>query len=90
MDPLMNQTLQRLKEQLHKEDLGCDRLSARELYVVKLLARGFMPKAIADFLCLSEQTIQTHLKNIYEKLDIHKQTELVSWYYRQFFNGDGK
>jgi len=90
MSILMNQTFQRLKEQIHKEDLCCSILSARELWIVRLLARGYVPKEIAEHLCLSEQTIQAHLKNVYNKLNIHKQTELVSWYYRQLLNGDGK
>jgi DNA-binding NarL/FixJ family response regulator len=90
MGALMNQIYQRLKEQLHKEDLRYDGISARELYIVRLIARGFVPKEIADYLSLSEKTIQTHIKNVYKAIGVHKQTELVSWYYRKLFNGDGR
>ena len=89
-DILGNQILQRLKEKMHKEDLQCEELTARQLFITKLLARGYTQKEVADYLCLSEQTVSSHLKNIYDTLNIHKQTELVVWYFRQLFNGDGK
>ncbi len=87
---LANQILHRLKEQLHKEDLQCDELSSRELFITKLIAKGYTPKEAADYLCLSPETITTHLKNIYGKLGIHRQPELVAWYFRQLFKGNGK
>lgn len=73
-----------------KELLDCEELSARELFVVSQIARGYEIKEIANHLCLSEQTVTTHLKNTYQKLGIHKKTELVSWYYAKLINGNGK
>ncbi len=53
------------------------RLSAREAEVMELLARGNSVARIAEVLVVSENTIRTHSKRIYAKLDIHKRQELV-------------
>ncbi len=53
------------------------RLSAREAEVMELLARGHSVARIAGMLVVSENTVRTHSKRIYAKLDIHKKQELV-------------
>ena len=53
------------------------RLSARETEVMELIARGNTVARIAERLVVSENTIRTHSKRIYAKLDIHKKQELV-------------
>jgi len=53
-------------------------LSARELEVLKLLAKGCADKQIAETLVISPETVHKHLKNIYEKLDVHSRTEAVA------------
>ena len=53
------------------------RLSAREAEVMELIARGNTVARIAEQLIVSENTIRTHSKRIYAKLDIHKRQELV-------------
>lgn len=53
------------------------RLSARETEVMELIARGNTVARIAEQLIVSENTIRTHSKRIYAKLDIHKKQELV-------------
>lgn len=52
-------------------------LSSRELQVVQLIKNGFSSKEIADYLSLSIHTIESHRKNIYNKLSIKKVTELL-------------
>ena len=44
---------------------------------MELLARGHSVARIAEMLVVSENTIRTHSKRIYAKLDIHKKQELV-------------
>lgn len=56
---------------------GHFRLSAREAEVMELMARGNSVARIAEMLVVSENTIRTHSKRIYAKLDIHKRQELV-------------
>ena len=53
------------------------RLSAREAEVMELIARGNTVARIAEDLVVSENTIRTHSKRIYAKLDIHKKQELL-------------
>ena len=53
------------------------RLSARETEVMELIARGNTVARIAEQLVVSENTIRTHSKRIYAKLDTHKKQELV-------------
>lgn len=52
------------------------RLSARETEVMELIARGNTVARIAEMLVVSENTIRTHSKRIYAKLDVHKRQEL--------------
>ena len=53
-------------------------LSEREVDVVKLLCRGDSNKEIADKLFISELTVKGHLKNIFQKMDVHNRATLVS------------
>jgi DNA-binding CsgD family transcriptional regulator len=55
-------------------------LSKTEMTVARLLAWGYIMKEIADMLHRSQQTIETHRKNIYRKLEIHKETDLCRWW----------
>lgn len=52
-------------------------LSMRETEVMELIARGNSMAAIAERLVISENTVRTHAKHIYTKLDIHKRQELL-------------
>lgn len=53
------------------------RLSAREAEVAELVARGNTVARIAEELVVSENTIRTHMRRLYSKLDIHKKHELL-------------
>lgn len=52
-------------------------LSVRETEVFMLLAQGRNKRNISNKLVLSENTIKTHISNIYQKLDVHSQQELI-------------
>ena len=52
-------------------------LTPRETEVLNLLARGFSYGEIADILHLSAQTIGTHVKNLYRKLEVRSRSEAV-------------
>jgi len=53
-------------------------LTAREQEVLLLLARGLRNKEIAARLYVSERTVNFHLANIYQKLNVSGRTEALS------------
>jgi len=53
-------------------------LTAREMEVLRLLARGLRNKEIAARLYVSERTVNFHLANIYQKLRVSGRTEALS------------
>jgi DNA-binding NarL/FixJ family response regulator len=53
-------------------------LSVREKEILKSLATGNSFKLIASDLQISLETVRTHIKKIYEKLQVHSQIEAVS------------
>ena len=57
------------------EDYG---LSKRELQILKLMETGARHKKIAAELCLSHHTIDSHLRNIYQKLHVASGTQAVA------------
>ena len=57
-------------------------LSKRELDVLRHLATGSSNRAIADALFVSENTVRTHLGNLYVKLDVTSAREAVAWAWR--------
>lgn len=52
-------------------------LSAREREIANLVLLGRNVPAIADLLVISQSTVQTHVKHIYEKTGVHSRQELV-------------
>ena len=67
-----------LIESLPKTDVFKDlNISEREIEVIKLIAQGFINKEIADRLFLSTHTVNTHRKNIMQKLGISNTAGIV-------------
>lgn len=48
-----------------------DQLSAREQQVLKLVAEGYKTREIAEYLSLSEKTVEKHRAKMMRKLDLH-------------------
>jgi len=53
-------------------------LTARELDVVELALTGACNKVLVDKLNVSMPTLRTHMQNIYTKVDVHSNSELIS------------
>lgn len=52
-------------------------ISDREVEVLKLLARGFLSRDIAEALKISRHTVDTHRRNMLKKLDVANTPELI-------------
>ncbi len=52
-------------------------LTNREAEVIQLISEGISTKQIADRLCLSTRTVETHRKNIYRKTGVHTNVKLA-------------
>jgi DNA-binding NarL/FixJ family response regulator len=57
-----------------------DDLSPREWEVLRLLARGYAYKEIAEALSISMPTVNTHIHRIYEKLHVQSRGQAVARY----------
>jgi len=71
--PLPAPVAKRLADRMLRPDL-----TARELDVLRLIARGMRNKEIAAQLGIGEETTQGHVKNILSKLGLHDRTEAVA------------
>ena len=65
-------------------------LTERELDIVKLIAEGNSNKQIADILCLSTHTINTHRKNMMSKLGVNNTAGLVMYAVKENLLGPNK
>jgi predicted ATPase/DNA-binding CsgD family transcriptional regulator len=54
-------------------------LSARELEVAGLVARGLANKAIAAQLHVSVRTVESHVRHVLAKVGLHNRTQLATW-----------
>ena len=52
-------------------------VTQRETEVMLLLAQGKTRRAICEELTVSPDTVKTHVRAIYRKLDVHSQQELI-------------
>lgn len=58
-------------------------LTDREVEVLRYVSRGLSKKEIATILNLSVRTIDTHVRNVMEKLSIHDRVELARYAIRE-------
>ena len=53
-------------------------LSVREGEILNLIAQGQSDKEIARILCISPETVKSHVKHIFTKLNVQKRAQAVS------------
>jgi len=63
------------KKKLNK---NLELLSSREQEIITMLSKGLRYKEIAEKLFLSTETVRTHIRNIYEKLQVNSRTEALN------------
>lgn len=61
-----------------KDHSELSRLSLREQELLRILSLGYRYKEIADQLNISIETVRTHIRNIYEKLQVQSRTEAIN------------
>lgn len=57
-------------------------LTDRERQVLKLVAEGSRNRDVAQVLCISLKTVETHRLNLMKKLGAHNAADLTQWAYR--------
>jgi DNA-binding NarL/FixJ family response regulator len=71
IDPLVAEQLLRRR----RTDVAVERLTERERDVLSLMAQGRSNAAIADELDLSAKTVETHVRSIFQKLDLAESSD---------------
>lgn len=55
-----------------------EKLSPREKEILEHLSKGLRYKEIADKIFLSTETVRTHIRNIYDKLQVNSRTDALN------------
>jgi len=73
----INRVLRPLADEKDDGSRKYGKLQRREIQVLKLVARGMTNKEVSRQLTISARTVQTHLVNIFRKLQVSSRTEAV-------------
>jgi NarL family two-component system response regulator LiaR len=65
-----------IADERKREDLGITR---RELEILELIAQGMSNREIADKLYVSENTVKTHSRRVFDKLGAKRRTQAVQF-----------
>jgi DNA-binding NarL/FixJ family response regulator len=79
--PMSSHIARKVVDSFHKlpeDNFEMKKLSEREKEILHLLSEGLRYKEIADKLFLSTETVRTHIRNIYEKLQVNSRTEALN------------
>ena len=76
----------RLATAPQRED-GTPQLTDRETEVLRLVAKGLTYRQIADRLVVSHRTVQNHVQNTLNKLQLHNRVELTRYAIEQGLDG---
>ena len=57
---------------------GVKSLSAREISIIQLAAKGFSSPEVAEMLGISVNSVKTHFRHIFEKMDVGDRMEAVT------------
>jgi DNA-binding NarL/FixJ family response regulator len=60
-------------------DDSTERLTRREIEILRLVAEGHSNSQLAHMLWVTEQTVKFHLSNVYRKLHVANRTEASRW-----------
>jgi DNA-binding CsgD family transcriptional regulator len=69
--------IRRRVQSLDRPKLGWESLTDAELEVARLAAAGYTNRGIADRLFVSPHTVNTHLRHVFDKLEIRSRVDLT-------------
>ena len=69
--------IRRRVQSLDRPKLGWESLTHAELQVARLAATGYTNRGIADRLFVSPHTVNTHLRHVFDKLDVRSRVNLT-------------
>jgi NarL family two-component system response regulator LiaR len=83
--PMSRSIARKVIESFHSQGLKDIKynLSKRETEILNLLAKGYRYKEIGAQLFISTETVRTHIRNIYSKLQVQSRTEAINKYYHK-------
>jgi DNA-binding NarL/FixJ family response regulator len=61
-----------------KTNSNAEELTKREMELLLLLSKGYRYKEIAESLFISQDTVRTHIRNIYVKLHVNSKVEAIN------------
>ncbi len=75
---ILKSYMKNIKQKEEKNNM-LDTLSKREIEILKLFAEGLTNKEIADQLCISIRTVESHKTHIMQKLHIKSTVDLIKY-----------
>jgi len=83
--PMSRSIARKVIESFHSQGLKEIKygLSKRESEILNLLSKGYRYKEIGAQLFISTETVRTHIRNIYGKLQVQSRTEAINKYYNK-------
>ena len=81
--PLAGLVLSEFRRVAAAPEPGEPGLSPRENEILRLVAKGYTYREIAEKLFISVKTVQNHVQNILKKLQLHKRYELMRYAIRK-------
>jgi len=79
---IARKVVQSFQHPANKPDISTS-LTKREEEILGLLSQGYFYKEIANTLSISTETVRTHIRNIYEKLQVRTRTEAILKYLKK-------
>ena len=84
--PMSSEIARMVVEAMHRKRKPSgliESLTEREKEILEFLARGFLYKEIAGELFISNETVKSHIHNIYDKLHVQTRTEALNKAYQR-------
>ena len=78
---MSSQIARMLVQSFHRSGLASraeENLTAREEEILRLVAKGYRTKEVAETLGISALTVETNLRNIYDKLHVRSRAGAVA------------